>query len=108
MFRFCLCGDPKPLNSCCQASTDRSGHSGDLVIHSCPKALLEPTLNFPQNITFGQVSTYICDLWPENQSPHSVNQSQDNSDLVIKYYLVLVVQNLNSRHLTKYKVIIIV
>ena len=25
MFRFCLCGDPKPLNSCCQASTDKSG-----------------------------------------------------------------------------------
>ena len=25
MFRFCLCGDPRPLNSCCQASIDRSG-----------------------------------------------------------------------------------
>ena len=49
MFRFCPCGDPRPLNSCCQASTDRSGHSGDLGIHSCPKALLESTLNYPQN-----------------------------------------------------------
>ena len=61
MFRFCLCGDPKPLNSCCQASTDRSGHSGDLVIHSCPKALLESTLNSPQNPTFGQLSN----LWEQ-------------------------------------------
>ena len=58
MFRFCLCGDPKPLNSCCQASTDRSGHSGDLAIHSCPEALLESTLNFLQNTAFGKPVTY--------------------------------------------------
>ena len=47
MFCFCPCGNPRPLNSCCQASTDRSGHSGDLIIHSCPKALLESTLKLP-------------------------------------------------------------
>ena len=54
MFHFCLCGDPRPLNSCCQAHTDRSGHGGDMEIYSCSKALLESTSNFPPKITSGQ------------------------------------------------------
>ena len=31
-----------------QASLDRSGHSGDLVVHSCQPVLLEFTLNPPK------------------------------------------------------------
>ena len=47
---------PRPLIKSSQASQGRSGHSGDLGIHSCCQALLESTKItslFPQILQFG-------------------------------------------------------
>ena len=62
VFCFCLCGDPRPLNSCCQASTDRSGNP------QLPQGTAGVHLKLPPKSTFGQpfsrfTMTGLIDSW---------------------------------------------